>query len=76
MQNQASPDIGLLKLMVLDATCDKQPVMQAATMQAVLESFRLGSDTVAISHQLILDETSQAYRVQAISRAAEERLVS
>ena len=56
----------LLSLIVLDATSPQQKILQAATFQAVLEAFRQNSDSVPVSHQLILDEESLGYRVAAM----------
>lgn len=76
LQNQIALDIDSSKLIVLDAASPRQLVFHAATMQSVLESFQLDSDCVAITHQLILDESSQGYRVQIFADATSERFVS
>lgn len=64
LENQIALEIDSLKLIVLDATSSQQRILQAATFQSALESFQLDSDRLVVSHQLVLDDTSAAYRIQ------------
>ncbi len=66
LQNQIDLDGDSLRLVVLDATSPQQELLQAATSQAVLESFRTSADSVLISHQLIREGDSPGYRVEAL----------
>lgn len=66
LQNQIDLDGDLLRLVVLDATSPQQEMLQAATFQAVVEAFRESSDSVPVSHQLILAGDSSGYRVEAL----------
>lgn len=66
LQHQIELRGSSLSLVVLDATSPQQQVLQAATFQAVLESFGQNSDAVPISHQLIRDGDSPGYRVEAL----------
>lgn len=73
--NQIGMEMSATKLVAVDASSPHQLVFHAATMEAVLESFQLGLDQVAITHQLILDEFSKHYRVQIFAAATPERFV-
>ena len=75
LQNQISLENKATKLVAVDAASPHQLAFHAATMEAVLESFQLGMDQVAITHQLILDEFSNHYRVQILADATPERFV-
>lgn len=75
LQNQIALD-GSLKLIVLDAASSQEPILQAATFQAVLESFQLDSESVPVSHHLIRDESSSEFRVEVVADATPERLGS
>ncbi|WP_404308607.1 hypothetical protein [Neorhodopirellula lusitana] len=61
-QIELAPDA--LKLIVLDAASPNQATLNAATLQTVLDAMQSRSDTVAVSHHLILEESSSAYRAQ------------
>ncbi len=76
LENQIALEIDSLKLIVLDATSSQQRILHAATFQSVLESFQLDSDRLVVSHQLVLDDTSAAYRIQTFVDATSERSVS
>jgi hypothetical protein len=76
LENQIAEDSGSLRLVVLDATFPKQVVFNAATMQSVLNAFRVDSDRVAISHQLVLDDSSQGHRVREVANTAAANVVS
>ncbi len=76
LQNQIAADIGSLKLIVLDAASSQQRILLAATFQSVLESFQLNSESVAVSHRLVLEESSPAYRIQTLIDATSEKSVS
>lgn len=58
------------KLVVVDADSPTQPSVDAATFQNVLEAIRLGSETVNLTHKLILDPKTSNYRVEAFSLSA------
>jgi hypothetical protein len=60
-QIEASPDS--LQLVVLDAATPNQDVLDAATMQAIVDALNLNLPTVAISHHLTLDASTATYRV-------------
>lgn len=75
LENQIALSVDAVRLIVLDASSPNQRVFKAATFQSVLESFRLGLDRVAISHQLILDESSQEYLIQIVAEAANSKSV-
>ncbi|TWU46961.1 hypothetical protein Poly59_59350 [Rubripirellula reticaptiva] len=70
LKNQIEQDIDSLKLVVLDAVSSTEPILFAATLQSVLESFQSSSENVAISHRLILDESTHEYRIEAASAYA------
>ncbi|QDT04909.1 hypothetical protein K227x_33060 [Rubripirellula lacrimiformis] len=67
LQNQIELDTAALNLVVVDATAAGQPILNAATFESVLESFQLNSDTVAISHRLVFDESASGYRIEESS---------
>ncbi len=75
LQNQIDLEMSTTKLVAVGAASPHQCVVPAATMEAVLESFQLGMDQVAITHQLIFDEVSKQYRVQVFADATPERFV-
>ncbi len=60
-------DGSFVKLIVLDAASSTERCLYAATFQTVLESFQLGSESVAVSHRLVLEASSSCYRVEAFS---------
>jgi len=57
----------VLRLVVLNATSSKQTILQAATFQAIVESFELNRDTVEVSYELEFDETSGSYLVHSLA---------
>ena len=57
-------DSNLLQLVVLDAGTFQQTLLQATTFEAVLDSLRNQVDTVPVTHRLIIDKASTAYRVE------------
>tara|TARA_R110002072_G_scaffold119718_1_gene252605 strand:+ start:3168 stop:3590 length:423 start_codon:yes stop_codon:yes gene_type:complete len=59
-----------MKLVVVDADSPTQPSVYAATFQNVLEAIRLVSETVNLTHRLILDPTDSTYRVESFSLTA------
>jgi len=73
LQNQIAEVDDWLKLIVLDAITAQQPILHAATLQAVLESMQLDAEFVTVSHRLILDDSSPAYRVQIFADATPSR---
>jgi hypothetical protein len=58
-------DSNLLQLVALDAGSSQQTLLQATTFEAVLDSLRNQVDTVPVTHRLIIDDASTAYRVEA-----------
>ncbi len=75
LENQIGLEMSAVTLVAVDAASPHQLVFHAATMEAVLESFQSELDEVAITHQLILDEFSEHYRVQIFADATPERFV-
>lgn len=69
LQNQIALEDDELKLVVLDSASSQQRLLLAATFESVLESFHLNSDTVAVSHRLVLEKSSSAYRIQRLANA-------
>ena len=67
LTTQIELDSGSLRLVVLDAASSAERCLYAATFQSVLESFHLGSECVAVSHRLVLEESSSHYRIEALS---------
>lgn len=57
-------DNKLLQLVALDAGTFQQTLLQATTFEAVLDSLRNQVDTVPVTHRLIIDKASNAYRVE------------
>jgi len=76
LKNQIELNIGSLKLIVLDAISSTQQCLYAATFQSVLESFQLGTESVAVSHRLVLDGSSPDYRIETCSSLPFPRSVS
>lgn len=60
-------DSSLLQLAVLDADSSHQTLLQAATFDAVLDSLRKMANTVPVTHRLMIDKASTAYRVEEIT---------
>jgi hypothetical protein len=54
----------LLQLVALDAGTFQQTLLQAATFESVLDSLRNQVDTLPVTHRLIIDDASTAYRVE------------
>lgn len=67
LSERLDSDKSSLQLVVIDATESEQPILFAATFQSVLDSLVTGSDSVAVSHQLMLDPSSHSYTIQAMS---------
>lgn len=76
LKNEIELNLDSMKLVVLDAVSSEQPYLYAATFQAVLESFRLDSNVVAVSHRLIKEESATAYRIETFSIFADQRPMS
>lgn len=76
LKNQIELNEDSMKLVVLDAISSGQPCLYAATFQAVLESFRLNSDAVGVSHRLVKEPTSSDYQLEKFSFFANQGLVS
>ncbi|WP_068134965.1 hypothetical protein [Roseimaritima ulvae] len=70
LQNPIALDNGASKLVVLDAASSQQRLLLAATFESVLEAFHLNSEAVAVSHRLVLEKSSSAYRIQRLVNAA------
>ncbi len=65
LQGQIALDPSVLRLIVLDASDSKQRILPAATMQSILESIDRQLDVMEVTHELIRDESSGRYRVEA-----------
>jgi hypothetical protein len=52
-----------LQLVVLDASDPTDPLLHATTMTAVLEAQELGASHVAVTHHLLMDQQTSAYRL-------------
>ena len=61
---ERSLDSKSLQLIVLDAGNSQQTFLQASTFEAILDSIRNKRDTVSVTHRLMIDKTSTAYRVE------------
>jgi hypothetical protein len=59
------PNSGL-QLVVLDASDPSDPLLHAATMSAVLEAQELGASHVAVTHHLLIDQQTNAYRLHEL----------
>lgn len=68
---ERSLDNSLLQLIVLDAEFSQQSHLRAATFDDVLDSFRNNAPTVRVTHQLMIDTESAAYRIEEINYRAE-----
>jgi hypothetical protein len=67
LQSQTeSPDEGL-KLIVIDAAGPGEPLLYAATMEAVLEAQENRTTVVTVTHHLTFDQDTDAYRVEEAS---------
>ncbi len=58
----AGSDGDLLQLVILDACTGTQPVLAAATMEAVLKARQRSEDQVSIAYELIFDTETNSYR--------------
>lgn len=76
LKNEIELNTDSMKLVVLDAVSTGQPCLYAATFEAVLESFRLDSDSIAVSHRLVMEELSTVYRIETFSFFANQGPVS
>jgi hypothetical protein len=56
-----------LDLVVLDAVSSTQPCLIAVTFSSVLQSLLLHSESVVVTHRLILDEFTSEYRIEPCS---------
>jgi hypothetical protein len=56
-----------LDLVVLDAASSTQRCLNAVTFSSVLESLALRSESVAVTHRLILDAFASEYRIETCS---------
>jgi hypothetical protein len=71
-QIEASPDS--LQLVVLDAASPNQYLLDAATMQAIVDALNLNLETVPISHQLTLDASTATYRIGTLNDRSTEKV--
>lgn len=76
LQNQVDLDTEVLRLVVLDANGPKQSILYAATMQSIFESLDRKPDSVEVTHELILDETSGFYQVQSHLVASDKKAIT
>lgn len=56
-----------LRLVVVDAVGPRAPYLQAATMEAVLESLENRTTLVTVAYRLMLDQEANGYRVEEAS---------
>jgi hypothetical protein len=56
-----------LDLVVLDAISSTQPCLIAVTFSSVLQSLLLHSESVVVTHRLILDEVTSEHRIEPCS---------
>jgi len=56
-----------LKLVVVDPVGPREPLLYAATMEAVLEAQQHRATHVTVTHQLTFDREADAYRVEEAS---------
>ena len=64
LRNQLGASSDDLKLVVLDASGPREPCLQAATMEAVLEAQENPAARVNAGYRLMLDPQADAYRVE------------
>jgi hypothetical protein len=63
LRNQMEAPGESLKLVVIDAAGPREPYVQAATIEAVLEAQESGAAHVTSAYRLAFDEQTNAYRV-------------
>ncbi len=67
LRNQTSaPDDGL-KLVVVDAAGPREPYLQAATVESVLEAHENRMSHVTVAYRLVFNQQAEAYRVEEVS---------
>lgn len=64
LRSQIGDSPAQLKLVVIDATGLREPILHAATMKQVLEAHESGATHVTARYQLIFDSEVDAYRVE------------
>jgi hypothetical protein len=67
LNDQIKLDGDSLDLVVLDAASSTERCLNAVTFSSVLESLAIRSESVAITHRLILDAFSSEYRIETCS---------
>jgi len=67
LKNQITESREAVHLVVVDAAGPNEAQLNAATMNSVLEALEQESDRVTISFRLMLDQNSQAYRIEKAS---------
>lgn len=55
------------RLIVMDAASPREPLLRAATMEAVLEAHEQRAEHVSAAYQLRLDPEADAYRIERMS---------
>jgi len=66
LRNQARATDDGLKLVVIDAAGPREPDLQAATMEAVLEAQEKQSTHVTATYRLTLDQEAEAYWIESV----------
>jgi hypothetical protein len=67
LRNQVAALGDDLKLVTVDATGTREPYLNAATMEDVLEAQENRTTCVTATHRLILDQAADAYRAEEAS---------
>ena len=67
LKNQITVSGDAVHLVVVDAAGPNEAQLNAATMNSVLEALEQKADHVTISFRLMLDQESQAYRIEEAS---------
>lgn len=64
LQNRLDADEAAILMVALNATGPNDPVVNATSMQLVIEALKKKSPQVAVTHRLSKDESSSAYNVE------------
>jgi hypothetical protein len=67
LKNQIADSGDAIRLVVVDAAGPNETQLNAATMESVLEAQEQKAERVTISFHLMLDQGSQAYRIEKAS---------
>jgi hypothetical protein len=67
LREQTSVVSDVLRLVVIDAVGPREPYLQAATMEAVLDAQEKRTPEVAVAYRFVFDQHIGAYRVEETS---------